>query len=312
MINNFFNRIYIKIINLVHKYFFFKEKKKINLFLKKIYKNKISILDVGAGQRYLKSILNFDGICKVGLIDPSENLEITKKNLLNKMQDLTSLNFFKFALSNKNGYQKYYPARKSTGSSLINFKKFKSKINYDVNYFGDVKSRMIKVLNYKKFKLSYNWSKLDILKIDVEGYEKKIIKNILNIDKPLIIQIELNFTSALYEESFNFINNFLNRKNYQILSLIPSYNSFAKFNETCDKPFIYGNYENPIFRNQISQCDCFYINTKSKFTIKKIVILIGFGFFTEAYKYYLSNKNKINSQYIKNKLELFFKKYIKI
>ena len=312
MVKKKFNKIYIKIINLIYKYFFFQKKKKINQFLKKIFKNKVSILDVGAGQRYLKSILNFDGICKVGLIDPSENLEITKKNLLNKMQDATSLHFFKFALSNKNGYQKYFPAYKSTGSSLINFKKFKSKINYDENYFGDIKSKMIKVLDYKKFKLNYNWPKLDILKIDVEGYEKKIIKSIMNVDKPLIIQIELNFTSALYDESFNFINNFLNKKNYQILSLIPSYNTFAKFNETCDKPFIYGNYENPILRNQISQCDCFYLNTKLKFSIKNIVILIGYGFFTEAYKYYLCNKNKINSQYIKNNLEVFFKNYIKI
>jgi hypothetical protein len=97
MITIFFKKIYIKIINLIHKYFFFKEKKKINRFLKKIYKNKISILDVCAGQRYLKSILNFDGNSKVALIDPSENLDITKKNLLNKMLDVTSLNFFKFA-----------------------------------------------------------------------------------------------------------------------------------------------------------------------------------------------------------------------
>jgi FkbM family methyltransferase len=312
MITIFFKKIYIKIINLIHKYFFFKEKKKINRFLKKIYKNKISILDVGAGQRYLKSILNFDGICKVALIDPSENLDITKKNLLNKMLDVTSLNFFKFALSNKSGFQKYYPALKSTGSSLVNFKKFKSKINYNEKYFGDIKSRFIKVLDYKRFKLTYNWPKLDILKIDVEGYEIKIIKSIINIDQPLIIQIELNFTSALYEESFNFVNNFLNKKNYQILSLIPTYNTFGKFNETSDKPFIYGNYENPISRNQISQCDCFYVNTKSKFSVKNIVILIGFGFITEAYKYYLSNKNNINSQNMRSKLELFFKTYIQI
>ena len=302
---NIFNKLLTKIKNFKEEYFFIKNKKKINHLLKRFFNKKIHILDVGAGQRYLKSILNFEGISKVALIDPSENLKITKKNILKKTNDKDSINFFSFALSNKNGIQKFYPAKKSTGSSLIDFKKFKSKLDYDLDYFGELKSKKIKVITYKKFKLLHRWHKLDILKIDVEGYEKKIIKSIIDIDKPLIIQIELNFISSIYNESFNFVNNFLNKKNYKILTLVPVYQNNGE-------AFIKGDYENPTFRNQITQCDCFYIYTKSRFSMKNLTILIGFGFIKEAYKSYLLNKNRIYSSVIKKQLNLFFIEYLKI
>ena len=42
---------------------------------KKIYTNEIFIYDIGAGQRILPEVLNFNGISKVILVDPNKNIE---------------------------------------------------------------------------------------------------------------------------------------------------------------------------------------------------------------------------------------------
>ena len=117
------NNISKKLSNYRNKKKFFKYSRNINPILKKITKEKIHILDLGAGNRYLKSIINFDGISEIALVDPSQNLEISSKNLMQKIKDKKAIKIFNFAISNKNGKSNFYPSKISTGSSLINFHK---------------------------------------------------------------------------------------------------------------------------------------------------------------------------------------------
>jgi hypothetical protein len=302
------NNISKKLSNYRNKKKFFKYSRNINPILKKITKEKIHILDLGAGNRYLKSIINFDGISKIALVDPSQNLEISSKNLMQKVKDKKAIKIFNFAISNKNGKSNFYPAKISTGSSLINFHKLiegkKLKDSSIDKYFGKIKEKLIQTYSYKRFKSKFKWKGTDILKIDIEGYESKIIKDLLKNDRPLIIQIELNFFSSLYGDSFNFVHNFLSRKGYKIISLIPSF-------ENDKKEFIKGDFENPIFRNQVVQAECFYINFNQKFSIKNIITLFGFGFIDHAYKMYTQNKKYIKSRDIKKHILKLFSLFYK-
>ena len=51
------------------------DNKKLYPIFKSLIKNKINIFDIGAGQRILPEIINFNGISKVFLIDPNDNIK---------------------------------------------------------------------------------------------------------------------------------------------------------------------------------------------------------------------------------------------
>ena len=88
----------------------------------------------------------------------------------------------------------------------------------------------------------------------------------------------------------------------EILERLPKNTIFA----LNGREFIKGDFENPIFRNQVVQAECFYININQKFSIKNIITLFGFGFIDHAYKMYTQNKKYIKSRDIKkNILKLF-------
>ena len=80
-----------KINKLYHKKFFLIKSKKISSLLKKLSKaEKIQIYDIGAGLRYLPTLLKFDGISRIHLIDPSQNLQRAYRNLKKLFSDKNS------------------------------------------------------------------------------------------------------------------------------------------------------------------------------------------------------------------------------
>ena len=75
----FLNRIKKKL----KKIRYISKSKKISKFLYKILGNKkIYIVDIGAGHRFLPTLLNFDGVSKIAMVDPNDNLDLAHKNFL--------------------------------------------------------------------------------------------------------------------------------------------------------------------------------------------------------------------------------------
>ena len=118
----------IFIINKLYKYFnkkiFNYKSKKISKLFRRLNKfNKIQIYDFGAGLRYLPTLLKFDGVSIIHLLDPNDNLDISYRNLKKLFLDKKSIKKYKIAISDKNEKKFYYPAKRSTGSSFIDKKK---------------------------------------------------------------------------------------------------------------------------------------------------------------------------------------------
>ena len=88
----------------------------------------------------------------------------------------------------------------------------KNKKKLDSEYFGKKNSKLQKVYSFKDFKKLFFKFNVDIIKIDVEGYEIKIINSILKDTNPLLIEVETNLNNEIYPNSFNEINTKLRKK----------------------------------------------------------------------------------------------------
>ncbi len=284
---SFFN----KIINKIKFYHYLNKSYKLVRLYKKIYKNEIFIYDIGAGQRILPEILNFNGISKIVLVDPNKNIQYTYNRLLKYFKNINDLIPIKFGISDKTKFIDYFEAHRSTGSTFVDMKKnqplkkkfyIKNSIKLKTYSFSDL---------VKKFRLK----KPDIIKIDVEGYEKKVIKSVLQHSNPLIIQIETNMNNPFFDETFSEINELINSKKYFLNTLIPSYGSYDSkekkiFNKT-KKTKIF-DYEYKLAKNELFQAECYYIKKKNFYTINELICLSGFGFIDYFEKQLEINKKR--------------------
>ena len=283
---------------------------KISFALKDILKTtSIGILDVGAGHRYLPILLNFDGVSKIAMIDPSRSLEWSYKNFKKIVRYPQNLYKFNFGISDKTSRKRYYVTNTITGSTFSDIYKIakKNKKKLDREYFGKKKSITQQVYSIKDFKKFFKYG-IDIIKIDVEGHETKIIDSVLKNSEPLLIEVETNLNSEIYPNSFSDINAKLIRRNYKLVTAYPIFKKVKK-NLSDSYPFESGSYDNPIVRLPLEQFECIYIKNKKNFNTKDISIFLGYGLFYEVKKFL--RQSRINSKKdeilkIKNFLKNFF------
>ena len=298
----------IIVINKFYKYFNkkifnYKSKKISKLFRRLSRFNKIQIYDFGAGLRYLPTLLKFDGVSIIHLLDPNDNLDISYRNLKKLFLDKKSIKKYKVAISDKNEKIFYYPAKRSTGSSFIDLKK-KEK-DYDENYYGNQKKILKQVYDFETFKKKYHLKNPDIIKIDVEGYEFKILKSILKKNKPLIIEVELNFDNSIIGDTFSPVHNILKRNKYKLNTIYPAYRIKNKKIGSEIDIFLNGDYYNPISRNEITQSDCYYIHDKKYYNLQDIIMLLGYGFILKAKNEFKKTKKDMEAKQIKILEKLF-------
>lgn len=277
-----------------HKKFLYRSKKT-SALIRKLSNNKkiISILDIGAGNRYLKTLLNFDGSSNIYMVDPNKNLEWAVNNLKKDLNFPENVKGFKCGISDKSGKKKFFLASTSTGSTFINVYKKKNKDKINKSYFGPKNTTTTDVYSLKDFIKKFNLNKPDIIKIDVEGFEKKIIRSILKNFKPMIIEIELNNNHPLYGDTFSVIHANLIEANYELVTFVPNFGKSYK-------PYKIGNDESPIYRSTVKQIDCIYIKKKMQKNIKNFSILMGYGLIDQAKDLLEKNiKNKLSNTEIK-------------
>lgn len=283
--------------------------RKISSILRKLIpdNNKLSIIDVGAGNRYLPTLLNFDGSAYISMIDPHKNLFWSFENLKKNFIYKNLIKAYKVGLGKNTKKKTLYIGKKSTGSTFINIFNIskKKKLKLNMNYFS--KSReVVQIYKFFDFLKKFNIKKPDIVKIDVEGLEFEVLDSILNTCKPYLIQIESNINSSLYENTFDQIHKKLTSLNYSLATLHPNYD-YPQYS-SIKKKFINDNYEYPKIRSKIEQVDSIYI-LKKKITLREILMLIGYGFLLQAFQLFTKFQKKINK---KNRiiLKIFFKNYI--
>ena len=246
--------------------------------------------------RYLKTLLNFDGTAEIAMVDPNKNLDWSVKNLQNNLKYPENVKGFRCGIGNATGKKKFFLAATSTGSTFVNIYKNKKKINQ--SYFGPKNTITTNVFSFKDFVMKYKLKNPDIVKIDVEGFEQKIIESLLKNFRPVLIEIELNNNHPLYGDSFSKVHSELLLCNYELATIVPNYGSVQK---SC----LIGNDENPIYRSSVKQMDCIYINKKAPANAKKFSILLGYGLIDQAKSIFVKIKKTIP------KLEKRIDKYLK-
>ena len=270
---------------------FIHKSRKISNFFNEILKKKISVFDLGAGHRYLPTLLKFDGISKIYMIDPNKNLDLAYNNFLKYFKKKGDVKKIQVGIGSKNKKLRYYPARISTGSSFKKINNSDREKNFD--YFGNIKSYYLNVYTLSNLIKKFKLKNPDIMKIDVEGMEFELLQSILKKYKPFIIEVELNLDKGIFKESFTKSHNLLKKNKYFLNTIYPAFKHKIKKNVTNDG-FEIGSYNYPIWRSEIYQVDGYYHLKKRVYSDKELIMLIGYGFISEANENFLVNQNKFS------------------
>ena len=277
----------------INRKIFISRSKKISLAFRKILKKpSIGIVDIGAGHRYLPILLNFDGVSKIAMVDPNKSLDWSYQNFKKIIKYPKNLFKFNFGIGDKTSKKRYYITDTLTGSTFVDVYKIanKNKNKLDNEYFGKKKSNIQKIYSFKDFIKNFFKYKIDIVKIDVEGFEFKIISSLLKHSRPMLIEVETNLNSEIYPNTFDDINSILKKKGYK---LVTAYSIFKKSKKNnINSSYDSGNYDNPISRLNLEQFECIYIKEKFKYNIKDLTILIGYGLLQEVKKIFGKSKIK--------------------
>ena len=288
---------------------FLLKSKKISLLLRSFLDGdkKISFLDIGAGNRFLAILLNFDGCANVSMVDPHKSLFWSCDNLKKHLIFKDLVKPYKVGIGKKTTNKTLHIGKKSTGSTFIDiFKVSKNKkLKLDMEYFS-ISKEIVKIFKVKDLLNKYKIKKPEIVKIDVEGLEGEVLDSVLDVSRPFIIQIESNINSDIYGNTFDQIHQKLISLNYNLATLHPSYR-FSKYS-SINKELINDYYDYPKIRSKIVQLDSIYILNK-KNTLREVTMLIGYGFLVEAFEIFKTIEKKIEIKN-RNKLKIFFKKQI--
>jgi len=201
------------------------QQKNLNIIKKYLKKNIDVYVDVGAHNGEMIEIISNEFIVKKILaIEPNPDCYLKLK----KLKYFKKLLIFNLALSDKKGFDFLKIGHISTMSTINDlndksvYTKFK-KIIMSIFYFSNqIYKRKIKIkkdLLSNILKLS-KIKKIDLLKIDTEGHEFNVLKGAKNFLKNThLVLFEFHYDDSIIKKySYNDVNNFLQKKNFKLIS----------------------------------------------------------------------------------------------
>lgn len=223
MIGNILQKIFVLLLSIIDR----KNKLRIlKFFKKKILNQFITVIDIGAHKG--ETIELFNGafnINKIYSFEPNVNLfkflkSIKKYNTNNKIE------IFNLGFGDKNEQKKLNIFTDSSSSTLNDInenseyfkrkKRFMSFFTRDKNFL--VEKQTVQIRNLSEFIFEQSINKIDILKIDTEGYEYNILKNLNNNDfaKIRFIFFEHHYDLMIKKNyKFSDINNLLLKNKFK-------------------------------------------------------------------------------------------------
>jgi len=213
-------------------------------FLEKICKTDPSLcIDIGANiGTYSKYILN-NSNSKIIAFEPMPK-SFKKLNLLKK-EFHDRLLTFNVGVGDKTQTKKiFYDV---DNLQWANFNSEVKKIDYLKNTKKSTKCKIVTLDNFFLKKKKITLKKIDLIKIDTEGYELEVLigaKKVINKFKPKYIQIEYNWHHLFKNVNLYYFSKFL--KGYQAYKIFPFSNELLIINP--EKPeHNYFNYSNIVF-----------------------------------------------------------------
>lgn len=260
MIKKYIKKIFNQIGLDIKKY----NKEFINLSFDKIILNILDenpiIFDVGANEG--QSINKYLKIFSKPIIHAFEPLNEQFYKLETQYKSHKNITLNNFALGDREEIKKFYKAKKSSTSSFNKFNfnsewiKLRSKQhNTSIENFVETIDD-IKISTLDNYCTNNKINTIDLLKIDTQGYEDKVLegaKNTIQNNKINIIICEIMFDDA-YEKYFNFsdIEKYLINNNFRMVGIDLINNS--------------------LFSGVVFFADVMYINKKN-YDLKKIKII---------------------------------------
>ena len=202
----------------------FIQKKNIQILKKNLSKRIDLYIDVGAhGGEMINTISNNFTVKKIFAFEPNpECLNTLKKIKKNNLE------IFEFALGNKKGYVDLNIGYISSMSSIndINNKSFYSKLKKIVIGLFYFKSSVykkkirIKVKTLSEILIKNKLKKIDLLKIDTEGYELNVLIGLEKfIEKTKIILLECHYDDSLIKNyNLRSLNFFFTNNKFKLIS----------------------------------------------------------------------------------------------
>lgn len=209
MINRFSNFFLLNIQQLVEIInYLFSSNLRENKFLKSQFKNidNLTIFDVGANlgsySKKVKKVLRNKNL-SFFLFEPNDSLNESLKKATGKLTSTIN----NFAISDENGEAVLYLNKISSQSSLLKKKDLIGDLEREV----DVKT--VRLDTYIKNK---SIKKIDILKIDVEGLELKVLESLSGVISEIeitLIKIEIQLNN---KDNLPNVINYLNEYGYEL------------------------------------------------------------------------------------------------
>lgn len=191
--------------------------KRIERFLRSnIFFKKPVIFDIGSHRGKMAKLFNsIYGNASIYCFEPNKQLH---KHLKKSGKNIS---IFSYAVGNKNEYKKIYLSGLDLTSTLsqINKKSFYLKIkNFILGKSKSSLSKKVKVITLNNFCKSKKIKKIDLLKIDVEGFEYMVLLGSSNIIKNVsYIMIEIQKNDMYSDYSKKKIENFLKKNNFKLI-----------------------------------------------------------------------------------------------
>ncbi len=211
-------KILIFFLNLLD---FINKKKVINFFKKEISSINFFV-DVGAHEGETSNLFNkYLSIKKIYCFEPSP---INYENLKKKIAKKENIFLFNFGLGDRDGEEDFNQLEESSSSTLVElnqkskyFQKKKKILNLFIKKNFKIFSQTVNIMKLKNFMHNNSIEYIDILKIDTEGYEMKVIKGaeekIKNID---YIYFEHHFDDMLKKNyTLSDIHNYLVKNGFE-------------------------------------------------------------------------------------------------
>ena len=216
---------YSKIIIIILNFLDYFQQKKILKFINKKLKNPLTVFDIGAHHgESIKLFIKKLNIKKIYSFEASpNNFEILKKKI--KKYDKEKIEIYNFGLGDEI-LKSYINQTKESSSSTIN------KLNKDSKYF----KKKLKILNIENENLFFykvpiqlytldhfieknEIKNIDLLKIDTEGYEFRIIKGLSKYyTKIKLIYFEHHYDDMILKKyRFSDIHQLLTDRNFKMI-----------------------------------------------------------------------------------------------
>lgn len=201
----------------------------------------ITIFDIGAnlGQTSKEFNANLKD-CLIYAFEPDFN---TYGELKSNTKEYKNIKSFNIGFGNAISKMEMYINKVSGGNSLL-------KISENIGNFAtggwtqNVGTQQVDITTLNSFCKEHNISKIDLLKIDTQGYELKIIEGASEVILPSftsIIYIEVLFVELYKQQTyFHEIYDILIQKGYKLVGFYNKFNTIEKPNYLlwCDAVFI--------------------------------------------------------------------------